>query len=316
LVASVWFRSLVAGAAAAMMSVAASAGAQPASSLPIATDGTCPDPAAVQRILATLFSATESTAPASIGIADLGSRYRVSVGDRTKTYGDPHRNCAERARIAAAFIALALNPEEVSPPVESEPPPLVALPVPLETPSRSEVPKHVEFGVRAGGAVQSAPELGALAFGVGVRLAALWTRVGAHAACGWVSTGTFALAGGGAAVSLDRVPCAAGATFALLPPAERVQLTLDAGLAIGALWVAGHGLATDFAASRVEVGTRLALESGVHVGPPDARLFPVIGIEATYLPMSYDLEVASRGSVGQTPHWWAGATAGLCWRID
>jgi hypothetical protein len=308
-------RSLFRGGVASATFAALGAAAQPASPPEVTGESRCPDLPAVQEVLATLLSATEATEPSSIEISDLGSRYRVSVGDRAKTYLDPHRNCAERVRIAAAFIALALNPEDARSPVESEHPSPVA-PPDVEAPAVHAPSRRIAARVQAGAAMQSAPELGAIAFGASARAAATWTPLGMYASCAWLSSGTTVLAGTEAAVVFERVPCSVGATLALLPPGDRVELDVDAGAAIGALHVAGRGLATDSAATRLELGGRAALQMGVHIGPPATALFPVIGIEATVLPMAYDFEVTPRGSVGQTPRWWAGAIAGLCWKSD
>jgi hypothetical protein len=306
-------RSMFRGGVASAMFVALGARAQPASPPAVAGESGCPDPAAVQQVLATLLSATETSEPSTIAVADFGSRYRVTVGDRVKTYLDPHRNCAERVRIAAAFIALALNPEEAPSPVDSEPTPIT--PPIVETPPVHVVAHPIVVRIQGGAAVQSAPELGALAFGASARLAARSTLLGVYASCAWLGSETTDLSGT-AGVAFERVPCSLGATIALLPPDYRVELDVDAGVAIGALRVAGRGLATDSVATRLELGGRAALQMGVHLGQPDSAIFPVVGIEATVLPMAYDFEVMPRGSVGQTPRWWAGATAGLCWRVD
>jgi hypothetical protein len=296
--------------------IARGAGAQPASPPALTGESRCPELPAVQEVLATLLSATEATEPSSIEISDLGTRYRVTVGDRAKTYLDPRRNCAERVRIAAAFIALALNPEDAPSPVESELLPSPVAPTAAENPPVLPAARPIAVRLAVGGSMQSAPELGALAFGASARLAATWTLLGMYASCAWLSSGTTALAGTGAAVTFERVPCSVGATLAVLPRGHRVELDVDVGAAIGALHVAGRGLATDSSATRLELGGRIALQMGVHLGPPATALFPVIGIEATVLPMAYDFEVTPRGSVGQTPRLWAGATAGLCWRAD
>ena len=98
----------------------------------VAVDGSCPSQQSVLTVLQSLLpSANAAGAPTGASVADRGAAYVVAVGDRTKTYPDADRNCDQRARIAAAFIALTLEPESVPPePARAAPITPVATPAP------------------------------------------------------------------------------------------------------------------------------------------------------------------------------------------
>ncbi|HXX66175.1 MAG TPA: hypothetical protein VEK07_03285 [Polyangiaceae bacterium] len=91
----------------------------------VSVSGTCPDAKMVRTLLSTLVVPRRSAAAnAPIGtVADLGAEFRVAVGSRSKSYADPARDCAQRARVAAAFIAIALLPEGASAPPSGSTPP-------------------------------------------------------------------------------------------------------------------------------------------------------------------------------------------------
>ena len=160
-------------------------------SLPPAISGTCPDPGAVENALATLLSLA---APAPSGprptVSDLGDHYSVAVGDRAKTYADPGRDCAERARVVATFIALVLDPE-AQPATSGRPAPAPANPPPtaaiLPPPTRVSTPSRARWlRVDARGALELGSQ-GQVAPGAMVRVAAGWEALGAHAVCGWLA---------------------------------------------------------------------------------------------------------------------------------
>src|SRR6185295_15097201 len=84
--------------------------------LAIQVVGACPDQAAVRALLATLLP--EETR-AAVSVEDEGPRYRVAVRGNARTLDDLSRDCAARARQAAAFAADELGPHPIvlGPPV-------------------------------------------------------------------------------------------------------------------------------------------------------------------------------------------------------
>src|SRR5215212_5933301 len=81
----------------------------------------CPTPDAVWAELGTLVprdrlqARLRALAPdaARVEIQDHGVRYRVLAAGRVREYRDENRDCGYRARIAAVFVALAIDPAEI-----------------------------------------------------------------------------------------------------------------------------------------------------------------------------------------------------------
>jgi hypothetical protein len=244
---------------------------------------------------------------------DRGDSFVVVAGGRTKAYPDPDRNCAQRARIAAAFIALVLGPEPV--PSENEqlaPPPA---PAPrqadrMPAPRGSAALPWVRLAVR--GALQVSSPLGLTSPGVALDVAGGWGRFGGEAACAWIAAADVPLVRGASAV-LERVPCALGPVVRFFVD-PRVETDLKLGVALGSLRAGGQGLPTKYGAARLEVGARLAIDASLRLSP-NTHFVPVAGVEVTYYPVPYDLVVAPTGVVASTPGVWAGATAGVCWNF-
>jgi hypothetical protein len=281
---------------------------------PVAVDGACPSTQSVRSVLKSLLpSRGVAGAPAAASVADRGAAYVVAVGDRTKTYSDVDRNCDQRARIAAAFIALAIDPD-VKPPEEEHPTP----PAPVATPAPEDrvaeaAPARVSTWARVDGvgAFEVSSPLGLGSPGFALEVAAGRGAWGAWAACAWIGGTTMRLAAAGESVRLDRFPCAIG-------PAARLFVTrgleaeVKAGVALGAIRAAGEGFTTEYSSERLEVGTRVAIDAALRQFP-SAHLVPVAGLEVTYYPAPYHLGMAPGGIVASTPSVWAGVTAGLRW---
>jgi hypothetical protein len=303
----------IAGASAAL--VAPAAAAQGAEGAPgVAVDGACPTQQSVLTVLQSLLPMAGAAAvPASASVADRGSAYVVVVGDRTKTYPDADRNCDQRARIAAAFIALALEPDSQPPRDERAAPPTpVVAPAPADRASEA-APAHLPTWGRLDGAgafeVSSPFALGAP--GLALEVAAGRGAFGAWAACAWIGAATMRLTAAGESVRLERFPCAIGLAARLLVT-RVLETEVKAGVALGAMQATGQGFATAYTSERLEIGARVAIDAAFYLSP-NARVGPVAGLEVTYYPVPYHLALAPGGVVASTPTVWAGVTAGLRW---
>jgi hypothetical protein len=279
----------------------------------IHTTGACPNAAGIEGVLSTIFpEGSRAIAAASITVSDLGDSYVVAVGPRTKTYSDPSRDCIERARIAAAFVALVLAPEATAPPTTT-----VAPPPPPTPPRRLPTPPAQRWlRVDARVAAEFAPQQGLVAPGAALTVGAGRGTFGVHATCAWSSSSSIGVAADAGSVAIERFPCAVGPVARIVPARGRLEVDVDPGLALGALIVRGRGFATTFEAARLEVGARLALDATLHLGSTPRGLAPVLGLEVTYYPAAYDLDVTSRGTVASSPNVWAGVTAGVCWTME
>src|SRR3954447_2676702 len=92
----------------------------------IETTGSCPSAEAVSATIAPLLGslAARRWAEGTVRVDDLGDRFEVAAAGQAGQYVDTARDCSERARVAAVFIALALNPPAAptTPRVEGGPP--------------------------------------------------------------------------------------------------------------------------------------------------------------------------------------------------
>jgi hypothetical protein len=155
---------------------------------------------------------------------------------------------------------------------------------------------------------------GQAAPGAALGIAGGWDALGAYAVCGWVADAPVHVPGATESVLLERFPCALGPLVRVFPSGGRwVELDLEAGLALGALRASGRGFAVSYDSTRLEAGMRLAVDAAIHMGLHPGAFSPVLGLELTYDPKVYDLEVTPRGVVAQTPYLWAGFTGGVRW---
>ena len=88
------------------------ADAAPGSAPTIDVIGACPDDAAVRRVLTELVPPDAANA-APVRVEDHGAHVRVAVREAATTLDDPARDCAARARMAAAFAATELLAQRI-----------------------------------------------------------------------------------------------------------------------------------------------------------------------------------------------------------
>jgi hypothetical protein len=154
----------------------------------------CPGPPDVWRELGTLIpvdrliayqaaqnaalpaaSSEAGSTPPGVEIVDLDEKYRVIAGGRVREYRNPGRDCAYRARVAAVFVALTVDPAALA--VEPPPPTPPASPPPPASSSSEEASRdlpsdpvaQVDLGVAVDRAMGSGPH--ATLGGAGVRVA-------------------------------------------------------------------------------------------------------------------------------------------------
>jgi hypothetical protein len=342
--------SCVAGAIAAL--AAAWPVAAQTASAGVNGTGSCPLPAEVERLVSTILPAAATRLPPAVTVMDLGDAYRVGVGGRAKTYADPSRNCDQRARIAAAFIALAVTPEVAAPastpapdassaaaapaaaaPRPSPPPsPTSPVPPPLPVPSAAPVPAPQTPALAPGpvagvpmwgrldarAALGDAPAPGIVGEGVAIHGAFGWggLGIGVDVRCAWMAATTLAdLPSRPGGFSLERWPCGVGVTARLTRPDARLEVDVDAGLALGAVRIEGRDLFVTHASTRFEAGGRVGIDGVLHLGHGPFPIAPVVGADATYLATAYHLSVPPGPSATQTPRLWLAFTVGASWAL-
>jgi hypothetical protein len=245
--------------------------------------------------------------PPDLRLADLGDAFEVTAGGQVQRYADPARDCTERARVAAVFVALAMNPLslEAPTPLPPIPPPAIRPPTPPAEPEPARTWASFGLAARVDGAVgagsdatngvSSGGEI-AVAFGRG------W--FGIEATAGVVTPTQHTVAA--VEVRQQRFPCSLSASVR-----RRAGAHLEIGAALGAaltpFTLHGQGLDMTLPVTRFDAGARAALELRV-AGP---ALSPFAKLHAEYFPRTYEISVAPLGDIGTTAPLQIGLSVGV-----
>ena len=277
----------------------------------VAGASSCPRPDLVLAELATLLPPDRLAArlraysgtPAVVELVDLGVPFQVIVAGHVREYRDDARDCVHRARVAAVFVALTIDPAFVAaaapPPVAPPPPPppTVVEPMPaLPTPPRARVDlaAAVDAGVGSADRVAQAGASLRLTIGRG-RLAFV-----AGAIVLWPVDTTV----GGVRLHQWRLPFDAGVRVNLA--GRNLAPYAEAGLCAAVLSETALDLATANSRTAVEIGARAAF--GVRVGA--SRFAPFAALHAELIPSPPEIYALPRGVAGHAPYLWIGASAG------
>jgi hypothetical protein len=293
--------------------LAASPGAEPpAEAKPsppssVETVGQCPTAEAVELALrAALGAAPDRAGAGAPRVTDLGDQFEVTVLGQTHQYADAGRDCDERARVAAVFIALTLNPPTfVAPPRPPPPPPPPAVEVhPVAPPTPAEHRLDVALALRLDGGESGASTVTA----PGAELAvAFGGRIFGLAASAAVLAPTESRLGS-VTVREQRFPIGLAVT-ARGPLSGPIDGTAALGLALVPFTLDGVGLASPQPATRLDTGGRVALGLALHRNA--GGLAPFFEVHAEIFPRTYVLAVGPLGELGSTTHLWLGAAAGV-----
>jgi hypothetical protein len=293
-------------AAAAWGQTAPAGGTAPATGV-MSAEGACPDQTAVWSELGTLvprdrlvarLGAVTGAGPA-IAIADLGATYRVRAAGRIRVYHDEARACGERARVAALFIALAIDPADT---VAAAPPPAIVAAAPPPPPPAAaarplidlEIGPAFDVGLGAGTTTLAPAGLIGVVVGRG-RLAALVA----------IAPDLPADASAGSArLRQWRAPVTLGVRARL--GHERVQPYAELGLAAGPIGARGRDLVSPSAAVSLELGVAAAL--GLRIG---GRTGGFLVARGEVVPDPPEVFALPAGPTGHTARVWIGAAAGL-----
>jgi hypothetical protein len=254
--------------------------------------GDCPNPAQVKAALDYILKGASAMASASdaavLSVADLGPAYRVSLADQTREQPDPKRDCDERARVAAVFAAITMEPPEIA--ARARP----ALPSPA--------PRRIEL--RAVGLAEYGG--GALALGGELRSGLVGARWGLELGAGFLPGIDFDF--GGYPARMTRFPLDLGVVMTLRKGPVAAGLSAGPAVAVFNLRGEGTGLPVHESGTRVDVGFRSAVFIALF---PAARVSPVLDVRLSLWPSPYHVIVEPLGRVGTTPTVWVGATLGF-----
>jgi hypothetical protein len=298
----------------------------------------CPTPAGVRAEVETLVPRERLNARlreaggsgATVEVVDLGGAFRVVAAGNTREYRDEARDCAHRARIAAVFVVLVVDPAAILKEAAAMPSPSSptagARAVPATTPPAATnadvtAATGAADALRAGARVRVG--LGAAAeggVGSGARIGQLGVALRLGFGAGWLalSIGVAALAPvdtsiGGVRLRHRRIPAdasvraqgavAVGAGYALQPYAEL-------GVGVAQVQESALDLATRLTQSRIELGVHAG--AGVYLAG-SSRLTPFLSLQGELVPVPPSVSALPRGELGHTPSVWLGANAGVAW---
>ena len=274
---------------------------------------TCPRPDAVwselltlvppERLGARLRTATRGKTPL-VEIVDLGVPYRILAAGQVREYRDDSRDCAYRARIAAVFVALAIDPAQLAT-MPTPAAPAAAPPLPQTAPppfDDLQSPRaRLDLGATVVGGLGPEDHVGQV--GAELRWSAGRHRFGPEA-------GVTALLPvdntvGGVRLRQWRLPIDAGLRARSAGP--RFERYGELGVSAALLSERALDLATSRSQTGIEIGLRLAV--GVHAS--HARFAPFAALSGELVPAPPAIFALPAGTVGHTPLFWIGATAGL-----
>jgi hypothetical protein len=253
-------------------------------------------------------------APPLVEIVDLGEKYRVIAGGRVREYRNQGRDCTYRARVAAVFVALTVDPAvlavEPPPPASAPSPPLPPPPPPSQAQAQAPTPSSVATAEQvadvealvavdrsAGGGPQATHT------GAGVRL--ILGRGPLAIVVGALAFRTADSSLGGVSLTQGHDPLDLGVRlraqhFFFEPYAE-------IGLALALLSEEGRQTSVPMKSRAIELGGFLV--AGVRV-PAQSRVGLVLAARGEWVPSPADLAVLPTGGLGHAPALWFGATAG------
>lgn len=275
--------------------------ANDSSRLDLQVSSQCPSRELIETELAPLLGerAPELDTSLRIEISDSGDSYRISVGATEREVNDPQRDCQERAKVSAVFIALNLPTRAPqAPPPPASPPPS---PQPVARSSQ------MQLVLQLLGAVEHAPELSRTGNGLYVGPSLRTGRFDLT-----LNSGIFAplsVAGAereAATYELWRFPTSL--TLGFNSDARGLGIGIAAGLAVDVLRFRGLQLPNPDSGLRVNPGFVLALPLRLHASRHVAAvLMPTL----TLFPRTYIVRLEPTRTLDESPRFWLGARIGL-----
>jgi hypothetical protein len=289
----------------------AASATEPAITLSAPGDG-CPSAELVRRQLLPLIDSRpiELSGPeaALAVVRDDGDRYAITVGKAQRDVVDASRNCLERARVAAVFIAMNLPPlERTEAPLEKPPQPERVAP-PLPPPPAPE--PSSSFGLQGRFETALTPEYGALSLGVSVGPSLAFGSWELALLLGFTGPTTLSGLGPSEAESVELVRFPARLLLAYLWTAGAIELGPEIGAFFGVVRIRGDQVPEPETSVRVEGG---ALGGVLVRWRPRERFAVAASADFLFSPYRYDLLVGPARKLGQTPATWLNAGLALAY---
>lgn len=281
-------------------------------------DSNCPSPADVAEELGPLLPHTRvvpttdgSANEASALLVDEGAEFRIRVAGQERTFRDSGRSCRERARTAAVFIGLVLDPPFL-PDVAARPEtPAAVTPPPTTSPTPRATPVHpvntLPLTLELAPLVQVAPISDAatlpVAGGFGGR--AIWGRsLGVGVGAAFLLPTRLALPAADARLVWLPFDISLRATHA----AGSARLSAELGPEAALLFASGDRVENPRTSTRVELGVRGAASLSFWMSRHFGAFFSFFGVVR---PEPYAFKLKPDVPSGTTPPLWLGVALGL-----
>ncbi len=284
--------------------------------LALEVKSSCPTAALVKAQLAPLLRDYELSAESpslTAQVEDFGESYGVRIGSAWRKVRDPARDCLERARVAAVFLALNL------PTPATQPAPVVTPPqsAPAEGTSEARVVaapderRSFAAELRLLALAETAPGAGVVTTGAGAGLTLPFGPVG-FSLLATVTTPTrpYQVDSEPRRFELWRVPLAA--LLQLGKDFGSIGLGIESGLALDILRFRGESVPNPDTLLRVNPGWRV---NGLLRFRANRRIGAFLLPEASFFPRTYVVRVEPTSVLAETPRWWIGLSLGLEYRV-
>lgn len=287
--------------------VCSSARADNAVHVHVASDA-CPSATQLRDVLMPLlggetplrFDPPESSVIPRVRVIDQGTRYSVTIDDRTREIEDTARDCTERARVASVFIALNLHAHALSattpePPAPTEPAESAADVWPV--------------GLFVFGSAAYTNDIASLAPGGGLGASLRVSPLVFQLSAGVFAPVDITLQPTGdtrGSVEMWRLPLVVSASY--LWRAGGLEAGPTLGLELDALWMRGNNVDRPQTETRLNPALLAAIDARVRL--TDAW-FVLARLGASLFPRAYQLRVEPTGALGQTPQVGWSANLGL-----
>lgn len=284
------------------LTAASVAGAGESLPLNLTVSSQCPNRELIDSQLAPLLGerAPELDTSVRVEISDLGDSYRIRVGSTERQVDDPQRDCQERAKVSAVFIALNL-PARAQEPQQ-------AAPAPAPRPGPPGVqPSQMQLVLQLLGAVEHAPELSGTGKGLHVGAALRSGRIDLTLNGGiFTPLGVVGPERETTAYELWRFPTSL--TIGFRTDDRGLSFGVAGGLALDVLRFRGIDLPNPDSGLRVNPGFLLALPLRLHASRHVAAvLIPTLAV----FPRTYIVRLEPTRQLDESPRFWLGARIGL-----
>jgi hypothetical protein len=269
----------------------------------------CPDSGQLEQALepvlepsvVLVFKATTATTR-RVRVSDEGAAYAVEIDGERRELSDRRRDCVERARVAAVFIALNMQASKPEPPKQPEP-------EPEHKPQEPQPqPLPPAFGAALFALGEHATDADRTAFGAGASVFYAGAPFRLELSASVLAPIELALTPRDdvrGRVDLMRVPLALTASYLL--HLGDVELGPLLGLAVDVLHMEGQGVERAQSELRLSLGVVLGAAAHLWISRHIGMLFQV---QMRAFPRAYRLAVEPTGALGETPRIWLGAQLG------